>query len=138
MPCQRPSDLIECSLHRNVYVPAWSSVRVTGGSPGNFSGTCPGISSVPSESGASPGLISHRSCGTCAVAGKFHRMVSPTVASSGLGDQELGVALVSTVFGALPPASAGPGAAPVSPVFGALPPASAGSVADSVTCTGPS
>ncbi len=122
MPSQSVVPLWPWILHTNVYVPAWVTVLVIDGPPGSTIGRSPVTSRVPSDNGASPGLISQRSCGAPAVAaGKFQRTVSPTFAVTAAGSHVAGSALTSCV-------TAGP---PV-PL-----PVSAGSVADSVTSTGP-
>ena len=73
---------------------------------------------VPAESGASPGSITHTSCGNAAVSsGKFHWTTSPDVTLTVFGFQLRPWASTSWVSGSGPP--------------------SAGSVADSVTPTGP-
>src|SRR5690242_11952694 len=120
MPSHSVAPLWPWILQTKVHVPAWSTTVFTGAAGGMTSGSEPVICRVPSDSGASPGLIAHRSCGTLAEAGKFHRTVSPTFAVAAAGVQALGVAVMSTVDGVPPPV-----------------PASAGSVADSVTSTGP-
>src|SRR3712207_4776023 len=109
MPSHSVAPLNPWTLHTNVHVPARSTTVFTGAAGGITIGNAPVICRVPSDSGFSPALIAHRSCGTCAEAGKFHRTVSPTFAVAAAGVHALGVAVMSTVDGVPPPVPASAG-----------------------------
>ena len=115
MPCQRPCWTDEWSLHTQVQRPRLVERARDRRAAGLRSCV---VTWVPAESGASPGSITHTSCGNAAVSsGKFHRTTSPDVALTVFGFQleALGVDVMGLRLAA------------------ALP----GSVADSVTPTGP-